>query len=374
MKVSISKKMFVKALEHVLSSTYKTEKEEDSTILIDCDEYQLSIIGGNEENRLEFYFDAEVEEPGSAIISAKGLDKSLKGFKTNNLEITANLEDVFFRTDKDSSYASVINLKTCESDKFTIPENVKEVSVATIKASTIADALEIPILGVNKKTINESMRNLGVIINGNEMSFVGVSENQFSKNTFEIPNTGLALRLNTPLQAMKNIVKMFKKGQNDIKIALEENSEGTFLTFKNEFSSYAVIASNGFAEFEKMEEKISSMNDHEHFLKFNTADMYRIFSVIPGSAKVDSILSLSSSLVGDKLKISLENGANTSGTVIPCECKNIKKIFIQGKTLKELLSHMTEEQVKMEIINNQLAIINEGNIKNIISLIYKTEE
>ncbi len=373
MKVSISKKTLVKALEFVLASNYKL-KEEDTTILLDCDEYQLTIVGGNEENHLEFRFDAEVEEPGSVIVSAKGLDKSLKGFKTENIVISANLEDAFFRTDEDASFASVISLKACESDKFTVPEDAKVTPIATVKASTVADALEIPILGVSKKAINESMRNLGIIINGDKMSFAGVSESQFSKNTIAIPDTGLSMRLNTPLQAMKNIIKMFKKGQHDIKIALENNSEGSFLTFKNEFSSYAVVADEGFADFEKMEDKIAGMNDHEHYLKFNASDMSRIFSGIPGSAKVDSILAFSANKTGDKLKVSLESAENASSAVIECESKNIQKIFVPGKALKEVLSHLTEDQITIEVIDNQLGILNEGNVNNIISLIYKTEE
>ena len=107
MKLLVTKTLLVKALEYVSLSNYKAgDDEEDKAIMISCDNYVLTLTGGNAENHVEITIEAEIEEPGEIVIQASDLDKQIKGFPSKEIMLTGNDEFMYFETSEDTEDSS----------------------------------------------------------------------------------------------------------------------------------------------------------------------------------------------------------------------------------------------------------------------------
>ena len=126
-----------------------------------------------------------------------------------------------------------------KSEKFKDYTPSKKMQILKINAGELSDAFAASIIGVDKKSPKEELRNVGMVTTKDTIDIVGFSSKRLSIFTVDTNGTNEIVdekRFTIPYMAIKNIVKMFKKGKTEIIVTMERNAQGNFLCFKNEVS------------------------------------------------------------------------------------------------------------------------------------------
>lgn len=352
MKATIAKNQLVKAIEFVSLANYKTD-EADDTISISCDSYTVALTGANAENNIEIVLEAEVEEPGYIVIEAKNLDKQLKGFGGTNIVLTGNDDYIFFETEKSVEEYCNMKIMASETKKFLDFRSDKNAVILTCNSGILANALAAASIAVDKKSPKEELKNVGVIMTKDKISFVGFSSTRLS--VFDIDTNGTnkmdgTNRFTIPLNAAKNIAKMFKKGKNDITVCLEKNNYGHYLVFKNGFATvYCKILNLAYPEYSRILETKPTCK-----YSFSSKDLKKSISTLGGLSRSDIIVSCSPGDNGSmKMTIAAEK-LNVS-TAINFTFDGEKSDFkINGKDLKEAFSYMSSDTCSIYSIQNKI--------------------
>lgn len=361
MKLLAEKTLLVKALEYVSLANYKVgDEEEDKAIMISCDNYVLTLTGGNSENHVEITIEAEIEEPGEIIIQASDLDKQIKGFPSKEIMLTGNDEFMYFETSEDTDDSMKCNMKVnaVSSEKFKDYTPEKKVQILKINAGELSNAFAACIIGVDKKSPKEELRNVGIVTAKETIDVVGFSSKRLSiftvstNGTNEIPDEK---RFTIPLAAVKNIAKMFKKGKTEITVTMERNTQGNFLCFQNEISQiYTKILNTTYPDYKRILNNPYSMT-----MKFTSANLKRAISSLTGISKADVVVTFTPG--EENARLSMSGDGSKTGLAIPCEFTGTKKIVkIYGKDLKEAFSNVTGTECSLNIIQDALVVMKEN--------------
>lgn len=352
MKLLVEKKKLAKAIE-------LANVNENSELLFSCDGYQLIISGKAPDIHVEFTFDVEADEPGEIVVAGKDLHKTLKGFNSENIEISANLDFAFFRTPADAAVQSAIKLDAVASDMPTYSANESTFLFKEV-AKNIAAKMATPINGVDKKAVKPELRDLGIIIN-DKLTFVSFSNVSLIENSFKIQSQN-EQRKRISLNAAKIAYKLLKTGKSEVDVSLEKTNEGEYLVFRNEHSIIFVKTEDGYPEYKYLDgitpEKIVEI-----------PDAIGIFTAMPAAAKTDSIIELS--IQDNTVLTTLCDTSVTSNFSKPCKAEENFKFKTNGKRLKEAFSGFENKDVTIGIIPKKVFIITKDNeYKFIGSLIH----
>lgn len=361
MKLLVTKTLLVKALEYVSLSNYKAgDDEEDKAIMIFCDNYVLTLTGGNAENHVEITIEAEIEEPGEIVIQASDLDKQIKGFPSKEIMLTGNDEFMYFETSEDTEDSLKCNMKVdaVKSEKFKDYTPSKKMQILKINAGELSDAFAASIIGVDKKSPKEELRNVGMVTTKDTIDIVGFSSKRLSIFTVDTNGTNEIVdekRFTIPYMAIKNIVKMFKKGKTEIIVTMERNAQGNFLCFKNEVSEiYTKILNTTYPDYKRI-----LNNSYNMTMKFESANLKRAISSLTGISKVNVVVTLAPG--EENVRFTMSGDGSKTGLAIPCEFTGNKKIIkIYGKDLKEAFSNVTGKECSLNIIQDALFVMKEA--------------
>lgn len=361
MKLLVTKTLLVKALEYVSLSNYKAgDDEEDKAIMISCDNYVLTLTGGNAENHVEITIEAEIEEPGEIVIQASDLDKQIKGFPSKEIMLTGNDEFMYFETSEDTEDLLKCNMKVdaVKSEKFKDYTPSKKMQILKINAGELSDAFAASIIGVDKKSPKEELRNVGMVTTKDTIDIVGFSSKRLSIFTVDTNGTNEIVdekRFTIPYMAIKNIVKMFKKGKTEIIVTMERNAQGNFLCFKNEVSEiYTKILNTTYPDYKRI-----LNNSYNMTMKFESANLKRAISSLTGISKVNVVVTLAPG--EENVRFTMSGDGSKTGLAIPCEFTGNKKIIkIYGKDLKEAFSNVTGKECSLNIIQDALFVMKEA--------------
>ena len=361
MKALVAKTQLTKALEFVSMANYKTDNGEDNAIMISCDNYVLTLTGGNEENHIEMVIEAEVEETGAIVVNSTNLDKQIKGFPGKEIVITGNSDFMYFETSEDVDDSMKCNMKvdSAESTKFADYTASKSTPCLTVNANTLADALAAAAIAVDKKSPKEELKNVGLILNKDTVEFVGFSSKRLSKQSIKTNGTNEVegeKRFTIPLTVAKNVAKMFKKGKKDVSLCLEKNEQGNYLVFKNEVATiFCKLLHPTYPSFSRLLE-----NKAEYSINFSAANLTRIIKGLSGMSKADVVVTLTPtdksmefSIINDGSKMALSIGCNING-----EKTTIKML---GKDLKEAFGCVNTDTCTLNVIRNTVYTLVEDN-------------
>ena len=360
MKLIVEKSQLVKALEYVAMANYKTDLSDDSAIMLSCDNYTLSLIGGNNENHIEMTLEAEVEEVGEIIISATNLDKQIKGFPGKQIMLTGNHEFMYFETSEDVDDSMKCNMKVTaiESNKFEDYTAMKSATILVVNGNTLSSALSAATIAVDKKSAKDELKNVGIIMEKDIIDFVGFSSKRLSK--YSIPTNGSntleeGKRFTMPLPVAKNIAKMFKKGKKDITIYLEKNKLGNYLRFQNGIVAiYSKILNYDFPDYSRI-----LKNPADFVVTFSAANLKRVISGLSGMSKADVIVTLTPSENGMEFSI-ISDGSKTA-LAIPCTMTGNKTTLkLVGKDLKEAFSNISSDSCSLHAVKNSIYFFKEA--------------
>lgn len=353
MKLKVSKSLLTKSLEYMIAANYAIDKEKESNILLFSDNYSLTLISGNDENRLKISMEAEVDEPGEIIISTTTLDKQVKSFAGSMIEITGNSAFVYFETTKDvaANLRCNVKIEAIETDSLADFEDVTSTKICSVNAGAVASAISAAVVAIDPKSVKEELRNVGLIVNEKGLTFVGFSSRKLAKSLIPIDTkVKKEGRLVIPLAAAKNVAKMLKKGKTDVEIAAEKNSSGNYITIKNDTCSiYLRVVSS---EFPKFEQLFASKPNHS--MNVNTAVFKKAIGGFAGINK-DSILNLNCTT--DKIELRMVVDGAETALAVGTTATGDKKFAVQAKTLKEMVSAIETTNCDIHIVNDMIMLI-----------------
>lgn len=365
MKLLVSKTLLLKALEGVTGSNYIVDGKEDSSILIYSDNYTLTIVGGNSENRCEMVLPADVEETGEIIIASKDIDKRIKGIPTKDISVRGNENFIFFEAADSETTKSSYSTKfeACESDKFTDFDEVKNIELSHLNAGELSVALACAISAADKKAIKPEIRNVCMSLDSGKISFVGLSSLNLQRYTFDGCKPEISKTVVIPYDGCKNIAKILKKNKNTVEIFLQKNNLGYFLVVKTHIGYfYLKVLSSKYPDYSCL----CDISHADSCVSFNTNYLRQLVNSISGIRKGSSI-----SFILNDLK-QIEMSAADVSIVCTGDVKgNFNGVSFEAKPFKDMLSVMSAEQCTIYIVRDCICVIqsSDGKMVNVNSLI-----